>query len=157
LDLSTNTVFPGQQPLWQESLRNFAPRLGAAWQATRDGRTVVRAGGGLYWDSSMSIATDILNGGPLSITSLQSAIRAPVSSLLSYGFMPDLQLPYVGQWNFSVERALGSQSVASLGYVGSSAHRLIRREVGGAGSSITSLIALTTNHGASNYHALQAQ
>ena len=132
--------------------RNFAPRLGAAWQLTRDGRTVLRAGGGLYYDSSMSIATDILNGGPLSITTLHQFDPLAGSSLLSYGFLPDLRLPYVGQWNVSLERAFGAQTVVSMGYVGSSARRLIRREMGGAGSTFTSLVALTTNHGASNYH-----
>lgn len=51
------------QPLWLTSYRDFAPRLGLAWRLTKDGRTMLRAGGGLFYDSSMSIATDILNGG----------------------------------------------------------------------------------------------
>jgi hypothetical protein len=157
LDPATDNVVKERRPLWQSSLRNFAPRLGAAWQLTGDGRTALRAGGGLYYFSSMSIATEILNGGPLSVTTLTSSIRSPASSLLSYGFMPDLRLPYVTQWSLSLERAFGSNTVFSAGYVGSSAHRLIRREAGGAGSTATSLLALTTNHGASNYHGLQAQ
>ena len=146
-----------RRPLWRQSLRNFAPRLGMALQLTGDGRTVLRAGGGLYYFSSMSIATEILNGGPLSVTTLTSSVRAPFSSILSFGFMPNLRLPYVWQWSMSLERAFGSQSMFSLGYVGSSAHRLLRREAGGAGSTATSLAALTTNHGASNYHGAQAQ
>jgi len=36
--------------------------LGAAFRVTKDGRTVLRAGAGLYYDSSLSIATDILDG-----------------------------------------------------------------------------------------------
>jgi hypothetical protein len=105
----------------------------------------------------MSIATEILNGGPLSVTTLSSSVRAPASSQLTFGFLPDLRLPYVAQWNLSIERAFGSQTALSAGYVGSSAHRLLRREAGGPGSSVTSMVALTTNHGASNYHGLQAQ
>jgi hypothetical protein len=150
-------VETARRRLWESSLRNFAPRLGAAWQLTKDGRTVVRAGGGLYYFSSMSIATDILNGGPLSITTLVSSVRSPASSLLTFGFRPDLRLPYVGQWNVALERQIGSQTAVSLGYVGSSAHRLLRREAGGPASSATSTLALTTNHGASNYHGFQAQ
>ena len=64
-----------RRPLWRNSLHNFAPRFGAAWQMTSDGRTVLRAGGGLYYLSSMSIATEILNGGPLSVTTLASSVR----------------------------------------------------------------------------------
>jgi hypothetical protein len=159
LDIGTNSLFDKlpNQPLWDRSVRNFAPRLGAAWQLTRDGRTVLRAGGGVYYDSSMSIATDLLNGGPLSIESLSSSIHSPASSLLSYGFLPGLVLPFVGQWNVSLERAFGTHSVVSLGYVGSSARHLIRREVGGAGSTFTSLVALTTNHAESDYHGFEAQ
>jgi hypothetical protein len=157
LDMGTNSTFAGRYPLWRDSLRNFAPRLGMAWQLTRDARTVLRAGGGIYYDSSMSIGNDVLNGGPLSITALTSSIHSPASSLLSYGFMPGLMLPAVGQWNLSVERAIGTNSVLSLGYVGSSARHLIRREIGGAGSTFTALVALTTNHGESDYHGFQAQ
>ena len=84
-------------------------------------------------------------------------MRSPASSELSFGFLTDLRLPYVGQWNVSLERAIGTHSAVSVGYVGSSANRLIRREAGGAGSTATSLVALTTNRGESNYHGLQAQ
>jgi hypothetical protein len=157
LDVTSNSVFPGRQPLWKRATANFAPRVGAAWQLTGDGRTVLRAGGGLYYESSMSIATDVLNGGPLSISSLSSSAHSPASSLLSYGFMPNLQLPRVWQWNVSTERAFGTHSVFSLGYLGSGARGLIRREAGGPGSTFTAILALTTNHGNSNYHALQAQ
>jgi hypothetical protein len=105
----------------------------------------------------MSIATEVLNGGPLNVTTLSSAVRSPASSELTFGFMPDLRLPYVDQWNLSLERAFGAQTALSAGYVGSSAHRLLRREAGGPGSTATSMVALTTNHGGSNYHGAQFQ
>jgi hypothetical protein len=157
LNDDASNVVTERRPLWKPSLRNFAPRLGLAIQLTGDGRTVLRAGGGMYYFSSMSIATEILNGGPLSVTTLTSSVRAPFSSILSFGFMPNLRLPYVAQWSLSLERAFGAQSMFSLGYVGSSAHRLLRREAGGAGSTGTSTLALTTNRGASHYHGVQAQ
>ena len=153
----TDTVFPEQQPLWLTSYGDFAPRLGVALRLTRDGRTVLRAGGGLYYDSSLSIATDTLNGGPLSVSSFTSGRTAPFSANLTFGFMPLLRLPEVRQWNVSLDRALGTQDVISLGYVGSSGRYLIRREVGGAANTPTSLVALTTNRGFSKYSALQLQ
>jgi hypothetical protein len=142
--------------LWPTSYRDFAPRLGFAWRLTGDGKTALRAGGGLYYDSSMSIAADSINGGPLSLASYTGE-TVPFPSELSYAFLPNLRLPAVAQWNLSIERALGRHDIVSAGYVGSAGYDLLRREVGGAGSSATSWIALTTNHGHSAYHALEAQ
>ncbi|HMC60305.1 MAG TPA: TonB-dependent receptor, partial [Candidatus Solibacter sp.] len=157
LDPSTNTVFQARQPLWPASYTNFAPRLGAAWHIAKDGRTVLRAGGGLYYDSSLSIATDLINSGPFSTTQFLSGRAGFVSSVLFYGFMPDLHLPRMLEWNVTLDRAWSAHDVVSVGYVGSAGDRLIRRELGGAGSIPTFVAALTTNHGASNYQGLQAQ
>jgi hypothetical protein len=141
--------------LWPTSYRDFAPRLGLAWRLTGDGKTVLRAGGGLYYDSSMSIADDSINGGPLSLVSYTGGGFYPTE--LSYAFLPDLRLPGAAQWNLSLERALTAHDIVSASYVGSAGYDLIRREVGGPGSSSTSWIALTTNHGHSSYHAFEAQ
>ena len=157
LDVALDRLVSNQQKLWPTRMNDFAPRAGVAIRLTRDGRTVFRAGGGLYYDSSLSIATDILNGGPLSITSFTSSMSAPFSSQLTFGFLPDLVLPRVRQWNAAIERSISSNSTISLGYLGSSGHSLLRREVGGAGSSPTSWVALTTNGGHSTYSALILQ
>jgi hypothetical protein len=153
----TNTVFSDREPLWPEAYNNFAPRLSAAWRLTRSGNTVLRAGGGIFYDSSLSIATDMINGGPMSISQLSSGRSGFVSSLLSFGFWPDLRLPRLMEWNLTLDQALNSHDVLSVGYVGSSGRRLLRREVDGAGSSPTALLALTTNHGSSDYEGLQVQ
>ena len=147
---------PRVTSLWPTSYRDFAPRLGLAWRLTGDGKTVLRAGGGLYYDSSMSIAADSINGGPLSVASYKGA-SGLYSKELSYAFLPDLRLPGAAQWNLSLERALTAHDIVSASYVGSAGYDLIRREVGGPGSSPTSWIALTTNHGHSSYHAFEAQ
>jgi len=159
LDPKTNTVFSLQQRLWPISYRDYAPRLGVAWRLTPDGRTVLRAGGGLYYDSSLSIATDVLTGGPLDVSSggYRTGRNGLFSTQLIYGFMPNLRLPRVEQWNVSLERAWGAHDVVSIGYLGSGGHSLLRREMGGAGSSPTSYVALITNSGASDYQALQMQ
>ena len=143
--------------VWKTSFKDYAPRLGLAWRITKDGRTVLRAGGGVYYDSSMSIAADLLNGGPLSITQYNSLRNGLFSTVLGYGFGPNLRLPEINQANFSIEHGFGQHDVLSLGYVGSAGHGLIRREVGGPGTGFERLIALTTNDGFSKYHALQVQ
>jgi hypothetical protein len=154
---ATNTVLKYVRPLWPGPYGHFAPRLGVAFSPDKSGRTVLRAGAGLYFDSSLSIATDALNAGPWSVDFFHSGRFGLFSGLLSYGFMPDLVLPRVKQWNFSVEHALSANDVVSIGYVGSAGRDLIRREVGGPGSSLTAWVALTTNHGASDYQAFVAQ
>src|SRR5207249_10979315 len=51
----------------------------------------------------------------------------------------------------------GTHDVVSVGYVGSNGRRLLRREIGGPGSTPTALVALATDHGASDYDGLQVQ
>ncbi len=156
-DPGSTSILTLTRKLWIDDYRDFAPRLGAAWRLTADGRTVLRAGGGLYYNSALSIATDILNGGPLSVSQFTSGMHAPFSTLLTYGFVPWLKVPRVLQWNVSLERSLGASDAITLGYVGSAGGRLMRREVGGPGSTPTSLVALTMDDGSSEYSALQAQ
>ncbi len=152
------TVEATNAALWPTSYHNLAPRIGAALRLTKDGRTVLRAGAGLYYDSSLSIATDILDGGPLNFAvDIKNGSRAPFSFALRYGFEPDLKLPQIRQWNVSLERAITGHDFVSLGYSGSNGRELIRREVDGPGSSPNLWFALTTNNGFSNYQALQFQ
>ena len=106
-------------PIWPASYHNLAPRIGAAYRLTKDGRTVLRAGTGLYYDSSLSIATDVLDGGPLNSSTLLSGVHAPFSVNFIYGFESGLKLPQVRQWNVSLDRAFTARDVVSLGYVGS--------------------------------------
>jgi len=157
LDPSLGTFETETRPLWSVPYGHFAPRLGVAFSPGRSGRTVLRAGGGIYYDSSLSIATDAINSGPLSISAFTSGRNGFVNTALSYGFVPDLQLPRVTQWNASVEHSLTARDTISAGYVGSAGRDLIRREVGGPGSAATYWFALTTNDGASDYQAFVAQ
>src|SRR5262249_5119961 len=102
----TNTVFQDREPLWPETYNNFAPRLSAAWRLTKSGTTVLRVVGGIFYDSSLSIATDMINSGPLSISQLTSGSHGLFSSLLSFGFWPDLRLPRLTEWDLTVDQAL---------------------------------------------------
>ncbi len=118
-DPVTGQVAATNAPLWPTSYHNLAPRFGAALRLTRDGRTVLRAGGGLYYDSSLSIATDVLDGGPFDFAvDIKNGSRAPFSFALQYGFEPNLKLPQIRQWNVTLERAVTSRDALSLGYVG---------------------------------------
>jgi Carboxypeptidase regulatory-like domain/TonB-dependent Receptor Plug Domain len=156
LDPAQDIVQPESRPLWLTPYGHFAPRLGFAYSPGKNARTVFRAGAGLYYDSSLSIATDVINDGPLSL-GFESARNGLFSTDLIYGFLPNLRLPRVTEWNVSLEHSLSAHDLVSIGYVGSAGRDLIRREVGGLGSTPTNWVALTTNDGSSNYNALTAQ
>jgi hypothetical protein len=157
LNPATNTIMDEPLPLWPVAYNNFAPRLSVAWSLTKSGNTVLRGGAGTFYDSSLSIATDLINNGPLNISQLVSGRAGLFSSLLTFGFMPDLKLPRIMQWNLTLDRSFGAHDALSIGYVGANGRRLLRREAGGAGSSPTTLTALTTDHGSSDYEGLQTQ
>jgi hypothetical protein len=157
LQNSVNALDHRPKPIWRSTYEHLAPRFGVAYRPRESGRTVVRAGAGVYFDSSLSLATDMVNDGPLNVSLYQSGRNGLFSTVLRFGFLPNLQLPAVKQWNVTVEHAFDDRDVVSAGYVGSSGRNLIRREMGGQGSVETDWLALATNHGASDYHSLQAQ
>lgn len=150
-------AFTGQNSIWARNRGYLAPRAGAAWQPSSRIPVVIRAGFGLYFDSSLSIATDVINGGPLSMTQFLNSRNAPFSTLLSFGFEPDLRLPAVRQWNVSLEAGTSRSGLFTASYAGSGGERLLRREFGAFANSATLWLALATNRGDSGYHGLQAQ
>ena len=148
---------PEQAVLWDSSGGYFAPRVGAAYRLRDDGRLVLRAGWGLYYDSTLSVATDLVNGGPFSITQFLNGRNAPFSTLLSFAFAPDLRLPAVQQWNATLEGGIGGLGTLGVSYVGAKGRQLLRREFGTFGESETLWLALATSNGASDYQGLQVQ
>lgn len=151
-------AFPDQTKIWSTRTKNFAPRVALAFRPTSSNNMVIRGGYGLYFDSSLSIATDLVNGGPFTISEYRSPRNGIFSTFLSYGFLPGLILPYTRQWSVSLERTFADRDVFSVAYVGSDGNKLIRRELGGVPESNQSLrLLVATNHGESHYNGLQAQ
>ena len=157
IDPVTGFTSASSRPIWKSKYGNIAPRLGLALRLTSDGRTVLRAGGGFYFDSSLSLATDLINDGPLNVAQFSSGRNGIFSTVLRFGFPQDLRLPLVKEWNVAVERSLSAHDSISVGYAGSTGGRLIRREIGGPGSAPTDWLALATNHGEAHYDGLHAQ
>ena len=137
-DPSTLTIAPNGTPMYHTSWYNFAPRLGVAWQAHTSShwQTVVRAGGGVYFDSVSTTAsafgafgysaTEVLGNVSMPFTAAQQDIAItttpPYSNL--YLFPSHLQNPYTLQWNTSLEQGIGANSSATVSYVGSAGRRL---------------------------------
>jgi hypothetical protein len=149
-------------PLWRMGYFNFGPRVGVAYGLTRDGRTTLRAGMGVYYDAGFSAEADAVNGAPFNTLRTSSAVpydyaASAMAVPIRYGVAANLRLPYSTEWNVSLERALSARNVVAVSYVGSEGHGLLRREAYLRPDIDEIDIALATNNGASNYNALQFQ
>ena len=116
-------------------LHNFAPRLGLAVDLTGDGKTVLRAGGGIFFEEANAPYIGTYQG----LATFTNVIL--ISSMLDhpYGFTargttsgtptvmvdPDLRTPYAGTWNATVEREVAGAIVLSASYVGSTGSSLL--------------------------------
>jgi hypothetical protein len=154
-NLSTLTLARQGTPLWQTTWYNFAPRLGAAYvlRNTPGWETVVRGGGGVFFDTGQqlgsigytgpgfsataryctfdpSLCTVQTNASfPLSVAQATPLIVnppvAPYTGSTVQAFAAHLQLPFTLQWNASVEQALGDSQAMTISYVGSNGRRLL--------------------------------
>jgi len=176
-NLATMTLAPQGTPLWNTAWFNFAPRLGAAYVArqAQGHETVVRAGGGLFFDTGQQLGSEgfsgvgvinlaFLSGSqavfPIPLSSVPPAVAVPIVPYNPvYAYPPHLQLPYTIQWNAAVEQALGSSQSASLTYVGSHAGRLLEDNqihVTPFNANFGDVVFLR-NGLTADYHALQGQ
>jgi Carboxypeptidase regulatory-like domain/TonB-dependent Receptor Plug Domain len=142
LSLSSPVNHLGSPFFSNPTLRNFEPRLGLAWDAFGDGRTVVHAGFGMYdvlplpyefqnmetraapfyTLESVSNAQAVAAGSPngLAGTFYQGgvALLQPKSQSVSW-IEQNPKRDYVMQWNLNIQRQLTRDLTATVGYVGS--------------------------------------
>jgi hypothetical protein len=149
-------VAPLDQPLWQTSYTQFAPRLGAVYRV--DDRSVVRAGGGIFYDVGFGAALDPINSFPFNRWQFSTGTGA-ASNSSAYGLMasPHLRLPYIMEWNVAYERMFGLRDVISASYTGSEGRRLLRYEGLLESGTLLAQTAAATNDGRSNYNGLELQ
>jgi outer membrane receptor protein involved in Fe transport len=120
------------------SLKNFAPRVGLAWDPRGTGKTSVRAGFGIFHDQILPKYYFFSGSLNPPFTTRTSIVNPPFPNVIA-NFDPnayiraqlqtvnyDLQTPYVMQFNASVERALTDNLDVTAGYVGSRGRNLIR-------------------------------
>lgn len=119
------------------SLKNFAPRLGLAWDPFGDGKTSVRAGFGLFDDELLPKYYFFSGSLNPPFTSRASVVSPQFPNLLA-SFNPstvkfnlqtsnyELQNPYTLQFNTGIQRALPGDWLVNVGYSGSRGLHLLR-------------------------------
>jgi hypothetical protein len=143
-DTSAAKVTPVSQ-LYDRDMNNLSPRVSAAWDLTGEGKHVLRAGYGLYYDALSQdffvgqLPWNTFNPGP-AYNDVLFSFR-PVSELTPGGavfedssfsasdvFTVDkhLRTPYVQIYNVNLQEELGSRAALQIGYVGSLGKSLFR-------------------------------
>jgi hypothetical protein len=121
--------------------KNLEPRLGVAWQIDAVGRTVLRAGGGIYhnqilpWAFSQQARTPPFFG-LYSLTNppfpnAAVLLQSPAPGTVSLNMMaPVNKTPTAYQYNLSVQQQIGKNTVAQIAYTGTrSTEIFISREL----------------------------
>ena len=151
----TQVGSPGLSRLYEPDYKNFSPRASIAWDVTGKGRTVVRAGYGLFYDAfSQDFFLGHLPypayyapgpaygnfGGPgAAITGAAAGVSSITSGQPVYTpsncqaqecdiFAVDrhIKTPYMENYNLNIQQQITNKTVLQLGYVGSQGHRLFR-------------------------------
>jgi hypothetical protein len=121
----------------------FAPRVGLAWDVRGDGKWLVTSAYGIFYDPYYTG-----QGGPLQDPiSAPPYLQTPQISVPNFGdpfngqnpfngsfaqpmtllvLNPNLRLPYAQDWNLNIERALGSDWLLEVGYIGTKGTKLPR-------------------------------
>jgi hypothetical protein len=174
-DPASLSLAPQGTTLWKTGWYNFGPRLGAAAtvNATPGWETVIRAGGGVFFDTADELAVNGIDGlgfaaettsvnAPLPVTSAQLmfpvAVKAPYTSSYIYAFPKHLQLPYTLEWSGALEQVLGKAQALTLTYIGSNGRRLIQDRLINVSAQNPNFanIEIPTQT-TSNYQALEAE
>ena len=182
--LASNPVGTLTQSRYPESLvrpdrHGFAPRVGLAWRPLPASSMVVRAGYGIYFDTSayQTIAVQMAQQPPLSRTfSIQNNAAQPLT--LANGFTagataasntfavdPNFRVGYAQNWQISVQHSLPASLQLTASYLGIKGTHAVQAilpntyPVGAANPcpSCPSGFVYVTSSGNSSRHAAQAQ
>ncbi|MBK9169892.1 MAG: TonB-dependent receptor [Bryobacterales bacterium] len=145
-------LFPGDRPrgMYNTDRNNFAPRVGFAWDVNGDGKTAVRAGYGVFFDSfntdTIAQENPPFVGGrrtffegyvadpfgsvgqvapPAFIDPNAFTFTFPINGFWNTPNENGLRQTYVQSWNLTIQRQFLRDYVMSVAYIGKASTKLI--------------------------------
>jgi hypothetical protein len=144
---------PGLPRLYEPSRKNFGPRAGIAWDVFGNGKTVLRSGFGVFFDSTsadmflghlpypafFAPGPAYANFGTNPVTQATATAFETINSGQPvfgasdcsnecdiFGIDRNIKTPYIENYNLNIQQQISSKVALQLGYVGSQGHRLWR-------------------------------
>jgi len=135
----TPTISPWGGHVIDVSKKDFAPRIGLAWDPWGNGKTAIRTGYGIYHEQVLNgtFEQNIGTNPPFQQTcavtgvSLDNptpggcAVAAANTANNVRAVDPDWKTPYMQHWSLDVQRQLTSRTLVTVGYFGSKGTHLI--------------------------------
>jgi hypothetical protein len=128
------------------SLKTIAPRLGFAWDVRGDGKTSIRGGGGIFYDSILISTPFVQNtavrvppffnrgglvGSSSFVVNFPDAYTTQAAQLAAQaqleGIQYDIQQPYMTKWNLNLQHEFFAKTTLEVGYSGSHGENLVRQ------------------------------
>jgi hypothetical protein len=138
---TTGQMYPNS--LLRPDFRGFEPRIGIAWRPRPASPLIVRAGYGIYDNTSVYqvVASQLAQQPPFTKTlSLQNSVVSPLTLATAFEAVPtatpntfavdpNFRVGYAQVWNLSVQQDLPGSLVMTATYIGTKGTRLMQEDL----------------------------